>query len=291
MKSHRGAKPRRAVKGEPTSTGAAAGPRKRCPPAMGDETPTRRKKGKDVARGDRAAAVAEASDGRGRGAEEGDAARLRKRTKAVDYSLLSGKWGVGAVHSRSSAQEEEPKVKKKKRQSLDAHAKTANGAAGAQQGESAVGARGSAAAATALRCKIKNKLSRARYLESMLDAYQQEGWGGRGHRQLKPTAELAKCSQQLVQVKTSIRALLEALDPDPKVSHIAAHDMRIPEKAYQHDGVHVDNVRYAPATCIVCNVCSARGKGDASEAPRWLALVILAAKPSPLNPQPSALDP
>ena len=249
--SHRDAEPRRPVKGLSTSPDAAAGLRQRCPPVTGDDTSARRKKGKEEARRECAAAAAEASNGRGGDAEKDDAARLRKRSKAVDYSLLNGKWGFGAVHSRSAQEEElKVKVKKKKRQSVHAHAKTADGAAGACHGESAGGPRSSAAAATALRCKIKNKLSRARYLESMLDAYQQEGWGGRGHRQLKPTAELAKCSQQLVQVKTSIRALLEALDPDPKVSQLASHDRRIPEKAYQHDGVHVDNVR--PRNLIVC---------------------------------------
>ena len=170
---------------------------------------------------------------------------LRKRSRIVDYSILNGKWGYSTVHSRSTATQEDAcsKIKGEKRKGKKTrNATMSNGAVGASEGENADGSRSSATAATTLRAKIKSKLSRARYLESMLDAYQQEGWGGRGHRQLKPTAELAKCSQQLIEVKSSIRTLLEALDPDPKVSRIASHETRIPEKAYQHDGLEVDKV-------------------------------------------------
>lgn len=172
---------------------------------------------------------------------DGGSVSLRKRSKTMDYSILNGKWGFSG---QSRTQEEacsENKAKKKQKCKPGKPTKSILSAGSSQEG-SAGETRSSADAATALRVKIKSKLSRARYLENMLDAYQQEGWGGRGHRQLKPTAELAKCSQQLAEVKASIRTLLEALDPDPKISRIAAHEIRIPEKAYQHDGVEVDKV-------------------------------------------------
>ena len=178
---------------------------------------------------------------------------LRERSSSLDYSILSGKWGSchpacgqaggggaggkgkgggggmrGGIRARHKKM---PKAKVPK---------------GAVHGEGN-GDVSSGKAALALRAQVKSKLSRARYLLAMLQAYQQEGWGGRGHRLLKPTAELAKCEQQLAQVKRSLRELLQALDPDPRTSRLGKKEVRICEGAYDADGIDVDKV-----TCAVC---------------------------------------
>ena len=183
---------------------------------------------------------------------------LRERSSSLDYSILSGKWGschpaceqaggggadgkgkggAGGIRGGIRARHKEMTKAKMPKGAFDCN-----------------GAVSSGKAALALRAQVKSKLSRARYLLAMLEAYEQEGWGGRGHRQLKPTAELAKCEQQLVQVKRSLRELLQALDPDPRTSRLGKKEVRIAEAAYDADGIDVDKV-----TCAVC------GSGSDSE--------------------------
>ena len=179
---------------------------------------------------------------------------MRKRSTAVDYSILNGKWGA-IVTSRASKQSEGPELSrgegksaregeggrgKQKEVASDGRKRKRNKTREKQVGDDAGVSSGRAA--MALRRRVQAKLSRARYFENMLDAYQQEGWGGRGHRQLKPTAELDKCAAQLARLKGEIRSLLQALDPDAQSSAIAAHETRIPETAYSVDGVDVDQV-------------------------------------------------
>ena len=179
---------------------------------------------------------------------------MRKRSTAVDYSILNGKWGA-IVTSRASKQSEGPELSrdegksardgdggrgKQKEVASDGRKRKRNKTRERQVGDDAGVSSGRAA--MALRRRVQAKLSRARYFENMLDAYQQEGWGGRGHRQLKPTAELDKCAAQLARLKGEIRSLLQALDPDAQSSAIAAHETRIPETAYSVDGVDVDQV-------------------------------------------------
>ncbi|EKX53176.1 hypothetical protein GUITHDRAFT_132940 [Guillardia theta CCMP2712] len=101
-----------------------------------------------------------------------------------------------------------------------------------------------------IRNRIKTRLTNARYFQTMLDAYEQDGWGPSSHRKLKPTEELKKSSESLIHAKKEIKELLKQMDPAS--NELAQKETRIDEREYEAEGLAFEK--------IVCSIC---GTGDA----------------------------
>eukprot|EP00960_Hanusia_phi_P052296 761369-Hanusia_phi.AAC.8 len=94
-----------------------------------------------------------------------------------------------------------------------------------------------------IRNRIKTRLTNARYFQTMLDAYEQDGWGPSSHRKLKPTEELKKSSESLVHAKKEIKELLKQMDPaSNELAQNECPKTRIDEHEYEQDGLAFEKV-------------------------------------------------
>jgi hypothetical protein len=119
----------------------------------------------------------ESSKVRRRGLDRVRAPSLRTRKVHVDYKVLAGWWGA-TIRSSSSEQDGKGSVdadggggkrRKMKRRLSDG----GGGGRGGQVEEGGECTKSSGREALTLKKRMQSKLSRARYLENMLDAYQQ----------------------------------------------------------------------------------------------------------------------